>query len=290
MADDAIFDEGQGSEAQGQGPASGGEGEGGGEAAASNGIDPKVLEQAFGNAMNPLLQRIESLEQRIQQGASNGSGESQGRSSGGEESGVGDQKGTLERFVEDADAVFEEQGKRIVQQIAPALQPLLSEAQERTTQSEKQYVDERFGEGTFDEKVVPRLEYVIKNAPGTNRANPQFIRSAVASILGMRDMQDDLFERRQKRIEEERRAERQRSRPPQFVGAGRMVASRPSDEPDEASREFLQNLGRTLSSTDFDEERFKKVRNAPRSYSERMKYFKEKGIPIPGSQQSGAPH
>lgn len=202
--------------------------------------------------LNALNQRLAAVEQRAQAPAPQPTSK------------PGSDKPLLDRFVEDPDAVLREHGERVRQETLQAVAPYLhgpaAAAQETAISTEKQRIDSRWGEGTFDTVVRPHLDEALQTMPEALRFNPRALQTSIAAIVGSGRLQGELDQRREAYLKAQR--ERQRAAPANPFGRPTTTGQGGSVDITEDDREVLKSLEK--AGFGMSEAELKAVRSMPK--------------------------
>lgn len=202
--------------------------------------------------LNALNQRLAAIEQRAQAPAPQ------------PQSKAGGDKPLLDRFVEDPDAVLREHGERVRQETLQAVAPYLhgpaAAAQETAISTEKQRIDSRWGEGTFDTVVRPHLDEALQTMPEALRFNPRALQTSIAAIVGSGRLQGELDQRREAYLKAQR--ERQRAAPANPFGRPTTTGQGGGVDITEDDREVLKSLEK--AGFGMSEAELKAVRSMPK--------------------------
>lgn len=200
-------------------------------------ITPQDLTRAVQEATGPLLERLEQLQQENRQLA-------QQRSESAPTTPQGD---FLERFANDPEGAIKEIASAQDKEIAPALAQLYTTVHDSILANEQILVDQRYGDGTWDEMFQKPLKEIFTHAQQVNPtiiANRDWVRGEVAKLRGFHE--DALQERRLKAAEA---AEKQRSKGMDEIArhavnrfnisGGTPTMGGRDDEPSEALKEYV---------------------------------------------------
>jgi hypothetical protein len=117
--------------------------------------------------------------------------------------------------------------RMLADQLGPYLSTKIQDDYENLIERHRSRIDDEYGDGSFDELIMPELEAVVDKTPNkSSKASKQYIATVVRGIVGHENVLPKLMDKRGAKVEAEKKAEQ--DAPTGMLDGGRRKGSKPN--------------------------------------------------------------
>ena len=149
---------------------------------------------------------------------------------------------TQQLLTEPEKAIESVVSKLLAENLGPYLSNKVQDDYENIVETHRSRIDKEYGDGTFDELILPELETVVEASPDKSlKSRKQYVATVVRGIVGHEKVLPKMLEKRGAKMDAEKKAEM--DAPSGILDGGRRRGGKTVLTPDEIS--FLNHYEET---------------------------------------------